>query len=200
MTLATGPWIKSNYRLAKRSISGFTLLELLVVLFIIGLISTLAVLSIGTRSPPNIQEAQRLAALFRLAAEESILYGQELGWLVTERGYSFLVLGEEGWVPVDDDMLRPRPLLGITVKLFLDGPELQVALPASNKTEPAKVDPKQTDHKKKKDEDVLIPQVMLLSSGEVTPFQLQLVGPGLPPWRVTGSYSGLFRAEPVDHR
>src|SRR3990172_1677903 len=54
---------------------GFTLLELLVVLFIIGITLSFAMLSVGDRTKEHSvqQEAQRLAARLALAGQEAIL-------------------------------------------------------------------------------------------------------------------------------
>ncbi len=58
--------------------SGFTLLELLVVLVIIGIVSSFAVLSTGlaTHDKPLDKEAQRLLALMQMAGEEAVLKTQ----------------------------------------------------------------------------------------------------------------------------
>ena len=56
---------------------GFTLLELMVVVIIIGLITTLAVISLGDNAAQRLdKEAYRFASLIRLAADEAVLQGK----------------------------------------------------------------------------------------------------------------------------
>ena len=67
--------------------SGFTLLELLVVLVIIGILLTMASLSVGGGGEQRQlrEEAERITALLALAADEAILKNRELLLSVEER-------------------------------------------------------------------------------------------------------------------
>lgn len=138
---------------------GFTLLELLIVVVIMGLMATFAVLSLGSRALDDRldTEARRLNELIALAAEEAVLQGAELGFVLTADGYSFLVLKDGKWIPLEAaGALRPRV---IEEPLFI---ELRVEdLPVT----PARLDDPKAELK---------PQVLLLSSGEATAFQLKL--------------------------
>lgn len=137
---------------------GFTLLELLVVVFIIGLLAGLAVLSVDDRVADDRlqQEAQRLDALLHIAAEEAVLFGIELGLEVTRDGYRFLRLDADGWTPItaQDSPLRPRTLDENTT-LHL------IRADGENAT-----DDEETDGP--------APDVLFLSSGEITPFELSM--------------------------
>ena len=84
--------------------SGFTLIEILVVLAIIGLLTGMAVLSAGAASSGVEREARRLSATLRLAADESRLQGRVLGLRFDSGGYSWHEL-------VADDSRRPGPRL-----------------------------------------------------------------------------------------
>jgi general secretion pathway protein H len=89
-------------------VRGFTLLELLVVVVILGIAAGVVSLSVAPREDRLVEgEAQRLAALFRLAQDEARARGRPVAWEATTQGYRFLVAGKE---PEDaDDPLRPRP-------------------------------------------------------------------------------------------
>ncbi|CAK0760959.1 general secretion pathway protein H [Gammaproteobacteria bacterium] len=166
---------------------GFTLLEILVVILIIGILSTMVSLSVGSREPATHREARRLAELMRLAAEESILQGQEWGLRLVEDGYEFTVLDGEVWRTALDDILRPRKLpRDLEAKLFLREEELEID--ALRKEE---------EKRKEEDKDEIRPQVLILSSGEVTPFQLTFQSFSQPSWRVLGSFSGVFTVSPL---
>jgi general secretion pathway protein H len=93
---------------------GFTLLEVLVVVFIIGVVATLALLSVDNSAGDDRlqREARRLNALLGIAGEEAVLFGVELGFEVTRDGYRFMRLDDDGWTPItaSDHPLRPRTL------------------------------------------------------------------------------------------
>ena len=133
---------------------GFTLLELMVVLVIIGVILTFVGLSGGgdSRAQQLQREMQRLVALIELASEEAVLRSEQLAIRIGESDYEFMLLEENQWNPISDiPSLRPRVLpKGIELRL-----ELQENPPPGLKAEEAEA-----------------PQVFLLSSGEMTPFIL----------------------------
>ena len=134
---------------------GFSLVEMLVVVVIIGLMTGVAVLSVSLEDThPARDSAERLSSLIRLASEEASLQGENLALGFWQRGWRFYVLrGETQWQPVAGDrLLRPRPLpRGLTFALQLQG--VQVQLPDRDRTQP---------------------QVFLMASGEMEPFTLTI--------------------------
>jgi general secretion pathway protein H len=92
---------------------GFTLIELLVVLLIMGLIVGLvtAVVQPGDRARLRV-EADRLAQLLDLAAAQSRLTGQSIGWTSDGTGYRFWRITDGGdWAEIGaGDPLRARTL------------------------------------------------------------------------------------------
>ena len=81
----------------RRKMSGFTLLELLVVVFIIGILSTLFTLSVGlTGSDRELEtETDRLIAVVQLASDEAVMQGRELGMRFYPDGYEFATFQED---------------------------------------------------------------------------------------------------------
>lgn len=138
---------------------GFTLLELMVVIVIIGVILTFAGLSTGgdSRAEQMQREATRLMALIDMASEQAILRSEQLAIRFGDEDYEFMLLQEGKWAALQDDgPLRARELpKGIELRL-----ELEENPPPGLKAEDAEA-----------------PQVFLLSSGEMTPFTLTFSAP-----------------------
>ena len=152
MPLCSSPTVFSPY--TKSTVGrGFTLLELLMVILIIGITISIANLSFNQNTSRIAQdETERLHGLIQLAGEEAVLQGRELALEFDHDRYQFLESGKEGWQPVaEDPMLRERPLPeSLRLSLMLEGTE------ASFK-----------DKKK-------LPRIFILSSGELTPFTMTL--------------------------
>jgi general secretion pathway protein H len=111
------------------------------------------------------REAHRLATLVSLANDEAVLRGEELAMRFTEEGYEFLVLGVTGWLDHEDDgLLKPHTLPpGLSLRVEVDGDPPGLQLPEQ--------DDKAEEGEEEDDKDtIIIPQVYILSSGEMTPF------------------------------
>jgi general secretion pathway protein H len=156
-----------DHAIARKAQRGFTLLELLVVVAIIGLLVGAATLSLGALGNDREmeQETQRLGSMMALLNEEALMQTRDYGIRFTETGYGFLVFDytQAKWVePLTDELLERHPLrprLGL--RLFLDGREVRL----ERNFESLEVDEPQ-------------PQIMVLSSGEVTPFTIELTREG----------------------
>jgi len=91
------------------SLTGYTLLELLVVLVILGIVAGAVSISVAPSEQRRVtHEVERLAALFRLAHEETRVSGQPIAWRADTDGYQFEVDGSVRGIGVPDDPLRPR--------------------------------------------------------------------------------------------
>ncbi|NOZ51571.1 MAG: type II secretion system minor pseudopilin GspH [Gammaproteobacteria bacterium] len=153
----------------KHRLQGFTLFEVMVVVFIIGIIVTFGGLSISQHSDRYIEdEAKRIHHLMQLARDEAVLLSQEYSLLLTNKGYRFARLTGAKWEPIADDQLfRDRefpPDLNVSLMVYENKADLDDA------EKPA--------------------QIYLLSSGEVTPFKLTLSGESELPYTVTGQITG----------
>ncbi|MEK1907890.1 MAG: type II secretion system minor pseudopilin GspH [Pseudomonas sp.] len=145
-----------------KSVRGFTLIELLVVLVLLGVLVGVAVLGSGIAASPARKlndEGERLSSLLRVLLDEAVLDNREYGLLIDRQSYQVLryepqraewqALAEQGHALPD----------WVELKLELD--EQAVGLPQAAQ---------------KKDSKALVPQVLILSSGELTPFRLRLSG------------------------
>jgi general secretion pathway protein H len=89
--------------------TGYTLLELLVVLVILGIVASAVSISLAPGEERRMtHEVDRLAALFRLAHDETRVSGRPIAWSADIDGYQFEVDGSVRGSDVAGDPLRPR--------------------------------------------------------------------------------------------
>lgn len=103
----------SLMRPLSRPQNGFTLIEIMVVMVILGLATSLAVVSFGSgKQERELQnEVNRLHAVLRLAAEEAIFTNEEIGAVIEEDHYEFLVSDENrNWSSINNNALRSYPI------------------------------------------------------------------------------------------
>lgn len=154
---------------------GFSLVELLVVVVIIGVLALAVTLSVASGAQRQLlREAERFQALSGQACEQAELSGREIGIVVEARGYSFRILGGSKWQDFPDGAeLRPRQWVdGVRAALTREG--RNVDLSASRDA---------------------APQLVCFSSGELTPFALTLSLGDAPRYRVSGAEDATLKTE-----
>ena len=107
---------------AARRVRGFTLVEMLVVLMVMGVFLGLIAVRMGPDDRDQLRnEAERLAQVLDLAAEEARVSGKTIAWTAEDAGYRFWRLGMDNeWAEIrDNDDLRARKLSpGATISEF----------------------------------------------------------------------------------
>ena len=98
------------YLHALRRQRGFSLLELLVVLVIVGITLGMVTLNVMPNGQKALQDdAQRVALLLQLARDEAIVRDRPVAFEADENHYDFQVRNDNSWGPIaDDDMMRDR--------------------------------------------------------------------------------------------
>lgn len=119
---------------------GFTLVELIVVIFIIGLLAGGVVMAIPDPRGRLSDEADTFAARAVAARDLAIVEGRPVAVRVTARGYAFDRRQSGEWIPLADKPFRSQPWTSGTVALVGRGGTLRTAFDATGQpSEPAVV-------------------------------------------------------------
>ncbi len=108
-----------------RSQRGFTLIEIMVVMVIVGITLTLVSVNFSQDDSKVLgEEANRLGALLEHAQNEAMITGKPVAWSAQPGKYQFWQLGKDGkWdEPSSDEILRER-----TFPIAIEWGEIKVA-------------------------------------------------------------------------
>ena len=153
--------------------AGFTLLEVLIVITIIGILAAVVGLKIGNRAMDDRMqaEAERLYQLVQLAQEETQVKGVALGLRFTADGYQFLALNDKGqWAEYGTGVLRTRQF----------DPVFYTELHVEGRMVPPAQTQQRGDLNDAKNQ--VQPQILLLPGGETTAFAVDLKAQNYPSW------------------
>jgi general secretion pathway protein H len=147
--------------------AAFTLLEVLVVMLIIG---TMAGIMIPKMLPDNSErlardESQRLLRLLRMAGEDAVIRNQPMAVRFDPHGYVFMRREGDSWKIMEgDDVYRARELpTGMSLELVVDGSK---SVTTGD-----------------------IPQLIFVSTGEMTPIEITLQSRDLDRrYHISGSF------------
>lgn len=151
--------------------NGFTLIELMIVVVIIGVMAAMSTMSVGGNDMRRLQsEAKRLQQFISLMQDEAIFQQQNFGFHLKENQYSVVTYNTRShlWENGSEESLPPYPIPeGIEIEVFVDGEIQQLPIPED-------VLESWNDDEDFFPEERLLPQILMLSSGEVSPFEIEL--------------------------
>lgn len=178
---AIGPHPAGTLIANPRTPHGFTLIEILVVVVILAVLATAVTLAVGSVGGERqlARQAEQVRALLGYACEQAELTGRDIGVSMDTDGFRFSVANRTDWIASDATELRARRWLdGMRATLARDGQPVAVV----DKT-PEK------------------PQLVCFSSGELTPFRLELALADLTKrYRLDGQPDGEIRLSTVEAR
>lgn len=154
---------------------GFTLLEVLLVVVLIGIISGIAMLGLSAGSDERRlrNESDRLAAMLVQVGSEAVMQNQEYGLKIRDNAYLFLCLDEvkQRWLACSaDSTLQERSMPeGMEIHILRDS-TLKLALGEDDeKSEGSGKDDNNAEGPR------IYPDILLLSSGEASPASLEIL-------------------------
>lgn len=142
---------------------GFTLIEIMMVVVIIGIITATVIINFTGKSRDTEleKEAERVNALFGYVREQAELQTRDYGFRVNEQNYSFVVFDimANQWRPAEeDDALREREFPeGLVPRVIVEGRSIVLD-----------VKKRETDLKD------FSPQVLIFSNGDLSSFEVSL--------------------------
>lgn len=178
-------WSPSRFNQA----SGFTLVEILVVLIIVSVMSGIVVTSLPSsfQNSDFDEESLRLKTVIELIREESLTRASEYGLNTDKDNYSFFVYNEieQNWTQLNTKPYAEHKLgYGILLKTTIEDNELIL-----------------TDEEDEESSVSNAPRILLLSSGEMTPFEITIaLGRDKTRTLVSDGYSELAWQDELDEK
>jgi len=156
---------------------GFTLIEIMLVLVLLSVSSMAVIMSLPDSQDDQMEEqASRFYQLVQLLNEDALLNGMDYGIYFNQerQEYRFMTLTVDGWQPLEKNRFFTE------VKMEDTSVEFEMELGGSawadddRLFEPGSLFDEEMFADLEEDKKPIPPQVMVLSSGEVTPFVVTL--------------------------
>ncbi|MFC3094098.1 type II secretion system protein GspH [Alteromonas sediminis] len=168
---------------SKASSKGFTLLEILLVLFLIGMAVSYVLFNAFSVSQSDRlkEQARRFQVIVDMASDYAVLNQTELGirFEAAKNEYFFMALDDENqWQVLDDPLYSGHTLpQSFSFELELDSlpwEETERLFDRELFDETLSVSEDSVDIGNEEDKSLPPPQVLIMSSGEITPFSVML--------------------------
>ncbi len=159
--------------------AGFTLIEVLVVIFIISIVTSVALLSLSRNENRQLESfANELAQIMTLAEEQAMLQPSVLGLSFNDHSFQFSVYQsavegkKQAWAPLQDNLFGSHVIPG----------SIQLSVKVDGKSAPSSGDEENTMN---------VPQIIISTNGDVTPFTIYVSKKGQKPrYAIRGEADG----------
>ncbi len=152
--------------------SGFTLLEILLVMLLLAGVASLVVFTLPNSAQEELKRnIDTLALQIDKISDDALIQGKTYGLAVEENRYYFVVLSKTGWESLTEDAMELAP----NTTLRVEKVEGDVAIKANN-MQSTNSPEAQNQPSKKVD---FTPNIYFWSDGTLTPFELLLSNHGL---------------------
>lgn len=164
--------------MSRRSGQGFTLIEILVVLFIISIVTSVALLSISRHQNKQLETfTNQLMQIVSLAEEQAMLQPIVLGLSLRDQAFQFSTLKSDmtadeknKWMAFQDTILSKQAIPD----------DIQVGVEVGNQTASSSEKADKTN-----------PQIIISTNGDITPFTIYIGKRGEKPrYMITGDADG----------
>jgi general secretion pathway protein H len=189
---ATGICLISSKRSSLKLITGFTLIEVLVVLFLMAISSMVMIMNLPlSRGQSAEQAANAFFQRVQLLSEEAILGSHDFGLTIDQVGRQirFSSLTDQGWVALESDGVSASVALADDVTLALQlGSQVWHGDEAGSKSDTLFEESGKSSTEQ--------PELFILSSGDLTPFLAIFTTAGESVdhgWKVQVKENGLIR-------
>ena len=167
-----------NFSVKKNSQQGFTLLEIMLVILLIGIASSAVVMTLPSQSNKESDpqwQADRFITLLQLVEDEALMTGREFGLVLKENSYQFTRYDykQKKWLAIDEGIFSKERTFSkeLLLKHTLTGSVWDQIESASDDSFIKDEDRVHIGEEKKQLS--FKPQVFIMSSGETTPFSLE---------------------------
>ena len=152
---------------------GFSLIELLLVIFIMGLLASIVVVGgLGSERSSLVKaDAQRLALALKLVRRESLSNNETWGLFVSESSYAFALYNDEHmeWYDIESGEFGPKELKAdVYLRVTLENLEQESA---DNRATPGQEGIVSNTNAIQSN----VPDVLIYASGEQTPFEIEFI-------------------------
>jgi len=170
--------------------NGFTLIEVMLVIVLVGLMASVVQFNSSTDKAEKTLElsSKRFAGIFDVASEYGLLNNIELGLMIGKNSYQFLGFDGLNWTDVSENEMFSSVQLPEGVEMVLQLDDLPIEEPQLfdtklfNELQAAEDEfdydsDEDSDSSDNSDSEIeekkLIPQIYMLSGGDITPFSLR---------------------------
>lgn len=156
----------------KNSARGFTLIEILVVIFIMSIVTSVAVLTISRNENRQLESfAKEIQQKIRLMEEEAMLKPSVLGLAIRDNAFQFSTYQKSSWLLTENERRVDDSIPhNIELSLEISGKKI----------------PLQSDNNEKH-----FPHIVISTNGDITPFTIYVARKGKSPrYIVKGDANG----------